>query len=115
MIVRCPRDADAARWAHRLQPDGDDDAIAMKVSTVRGTRCKNHPGASMEADMVNHGINGDDDVDEIALMAGLFGDHRQQERWKPWKALAVAFGGGAAAIGAAVLLLTSIACLAAVH
>jgi hypothetical protein len=34
MIVHCPRDADAAWWAHRLQPDCDDDAIAVKVSTV---------------------------------------------------------------------------------
>jgi hypothetical protein len=70
----------------------------------------------MEADMDNHGITGDDDdVDEIALMTDLFGDHRQRKRWEPWKVLAVAFGGGAVAIGTAVLLLTSIAHLAAVH
>ena len=70
----------------------------------------------MEADLDNHGMSGDDiDVDEIALMTGQFERHRQQVRSKPWKALAVVLGAGAVAIGAAVVLLSSMGHIAAVH
>jgi hypothetical protein len=57
---------------------------------------------------------GDED-DEIALMTGQFGHYQQQVRREPWKTLALAFVAGAAAMGAAVVLVTSIVHLAAVH
>jgi hypothetical protein len=70
----------------------------------------------MEAEMDKHRMSGDDvDVDEIALMIGQFDPDREQVRWKPWKALVVGFGAGAVAIGAAVVLLTSMGHLAALH
>lgn len=71
---------------------------------------------SMEAEMDKHRMSGDDvDVDEIALMIGQFDPDREQVRWKPWKALVVGFDAGAVAIGAAVVLLTSMGHLAALR
>jgi hypothetical protein len=67
----------------------------------------------MEADVDEHGMNGEDD--EIALMTQQFERYRQQVRREPWKALAIAFGAGAVAMGAAMVLVTAIWQLAAVH
>jgi hypothetical protein len=67
----------------------------------------------MEAEVDEHGMNGEDD--EIALMTEQFQRYRQQVRRQPGKALAVAFGAGAVAMGVAVVFVTAIWKLAAVH
>src|ERR1700693_3876931 len=95
-------------------------AVTFRIICRRifGINCRSlrHGVEPMEADLDNHGMSGDDiDVDEIALMPGQFERHRQQVRSKPWKALAVVFGAGAVAIGAAVVLLSSMGHIAAMH
>ena len=67
----------------------------------------------MEAEVDEHGMNGEDD--EIAVMTEQFQRYRQQVRQRPGRALAIAFGAGAVAMGAAVILVTAIWKLAAVH
>jgi hypothetical protein len=55
------------------------------------------------------------DVDEIALMNGQFEHSRQQVRREPWKVLAIAFGAGMVAMGAAMIFVTAVWRLAAAH
>jgi hypothetical protein len=51
----------------------------------------------------------------IELMTIQIEHYKQQIRWEPWKAMAIAFGAGAAVMGAAVALVTAVLRAAGSH